>query len=196
MMKKFSVIAVLLALLCVEATAQIDQVKRRARDLSNQNNVRQGVPPPVQIPPRAAQPVAPRTVIATNAATVQAKNVAKIQKDLAAIKTGSAATDGQKQQLAMDIAGCARGTKPGSAIVKTFVDSLAVVLPDGTVAPEQQSRLAQNIEAVTNSKEFSPVQYDAILADVKATLEVAGIKRKSAEAPVKNLKAIGDEVRR
>jgi hypothetical protein len=195
-MKKFSVIAVLLAFVCFEADGQMDQVKRRARDLSNQNNVRQGVPPPVQIPPRAAQPVAPRTMIATNAATVQAKNVAKIQKDLAAIKAGSSATDAQKQQLAMDVTGCARGTKPGSAIVKTFVDSLAAVLPDGTVTPEQQSRLAQNIEAVANSKEFSSVQYDAILADVKATLEVAGISRKTTEVPVKNLKVIGDEVRR
>lgn len=196
MMKKFSVIAVLLALLSVEATAQMDQVKRRARDLSNQNNVRQGVPPPVQVPPRAAQPVVSRTVVATNSATLQARNVAKIQKDLAAMKTSSVASDGQKQQLVIDITGCARGTKPGLTSVKAFVDSLAGVLPDGTVTPEHQSRLAQNIEAVTNSKEFSPVQYDAILADVKATLEVAGIKRKAAEVPVKNLKGIGDEVRR
>jgi len=198
-MNKLPVLTVLLALLCVEAVGQIDQVKRRARDLSNQNNVRQGVPPPVQTPPKPAHSLPPRvaaTNTAPNAATLQARNVAKIQKDLAAVKTGSAATEGQRQQLITDIAASARGAKPGSGLVKTFVESLTATLPDGTLTAEHQSRLAQDIEAVVNSKAFSPEQYAAILADAQATLVVAGIKRQSAAVPVKNLKAIGDELRR
>jgi len=198
-MNKLPAVIVLLALLCVEAFGQADQVKRRARDLSRQNDVRQGVPPPVQAPAKPAQSLPPR-VAATNSApsvaTLQARNVAKIEKDLAAVKTGSATSEGQRQQLITDIAASARGAKPGSGLVKTFVESLVATLPDGNLTAEHQSRLAQDIEAVVNSKAFSAEQYSAILADAQATLVVAGIKRQSAAVPVKNLKAIGDEVRR
>ena len=56
-------------------------IKQRAKDLSNQNNVRQGVAPPTQPPPTAPKPAttAPSTLTPQQA-------LAKLQTDLAAIK--------------------------------------------------------------------------------------------------------------
>ena len=72
-------------------------IKQRAKDLSNQNNVRQGVAPPTQPPPTAPKPAttAPSTLTPQQA-------LAKLQTDLAAIKVNSTVTSAQKQQLARD----------------------------------------------------------------------------------------------
>src|SRR5438552_5314495 len=64
-------------------------IRQRAKELSNQNNVRQGVPPPAQPPPQASQ-TAPPTATLTP--------MARLQTDIAAIKLNSPATPAQKQQ--------------------------------------------------------------------------------------------------
>src|SRR6478752_4813882 len=71
-------------------------IKNRAKELQNENNVRQGVPPPTQpqSPPAQAQPVTPPPIPAY---------VTHLQTDLAAIKSGSTPTAEQKQKLAADI---------------------------------------------------------------------------------------------
>src|SRR6185503_5924339 len=81
-------------------------IKQRAKELSNQNNVRQGVAPPAQPPGApAATPV------------TQAQNPAltKLQTDLAAIQAGSIPTAEQKQKIATDIIAASQGTKPSAA---------------------------------------------------------------------------------
>ena len=119
--------------------AQADMVKRRAKETVNQNNVRQGVPPP-QAPPRPAPPVQPG---ATAPVVTQAHSIAKLTSDLAGFKTSTTATAEQKQQFTIDLAQSARGRKPSLGTVKTFVDSLTTALTGATLTPEHQGRLAQ-----------------------------------------------------
>src|ERR1041385_8776247 len=75
-------------------------VRERARELSNQNNVRQGVAPPTQTP----QP-APTTTPGTSAPAAPPKSqaVSQFEADLGAIKANDPVTPAIKQKLAADI---------------------------------------------------------------------------------------------
>lgn len=175
--------------------AQAVQVKNRAKEVVNQNNVRQGVPPPSQATPRppAALPTSPTV---TSPAQTQGQNIARIKTDLVGFKTGSIPTAEQKQQFIKDLAVAARSTKPSLPTVTKFVDSLITGLSEATLTSEQQGRLAQNLEAVLNSKPLPASQFDAIIADVQAILQVGSVKRTTATGIANNLKAVGTEVRR
>ena len=61
-------------------------IKQRAKELSNQNNVRQGVAPPTQQKP------APGAPAATPVTQPQNPALTKLQTDLAAIQAGSIPT--------------------------------------------------------------------------------------------------------
>ena len=197
-MKLFIIAASVIAL-CGQQSfgqgAQADQIKRRAKELSNQNNVRQGVAPPSQpaakpTTPAAAKPATPTVVTAQ-------QGIARIQADIAAIKTGTPATPEQKTQFLKDIAVASRGaTKPSLPTVAKFINELTAALAEKALGVADQARLAQNIEAVLNSVAMPPTQFDAVIADVQAILQVGDVKRAAAVAIANDLKTVGQEVRR
>lgn len=182
--------------------AQADQIKRRAKELSNQNNVRQGVPPPSQPPaksqptPAPAAPALAKPAPAAPAA-IQQQNVARLTADLAALKPGMAATPEQKQKLIKDMASAVRGAnKPSLPAVTKFVNGLAGALVEKGLVTAEQSRLTQDIEAVLNSERMPASQFDAIIEDVQAIFQTAGAKRQMAVTVASDLKAVGVEVRK
>jgi hypothetical protein len=198
-MKLFILTASLIALCAQQGFsqgAQADQIKRRAKELSNQNNVRQGVTPPANPAtpspntPVAAKPAAPAV------ATAQ-QGTAKLQADIAGIKAGTPATSEQKTQFMKDIAVTVRGaTKPSLPTVTKFVNELTAALAEKALGAPEQARLAQDIEAVLNSAAMPVMQFDAIIADAQAILQVGDVKRAAAVAIANDLKAVGQEVRR
>ena len=199
-MNLFIALAIAAGFICHDALgqgAQADQIKRRARELSNQNNVGQGVPPPSQPPTRPAlSPTAARPPTAPPA-TSQQQSIARLTADFAVIKPGTSATPERKQQLIKDMAAAVRGaTKPSLPTVTKFVDSLAEALAGKNLAAAEQSRLAQNVEAVLNSERLPAAQFDAIIVDVQAILEVGGAKRTLAINTTDDLKSVGAEVRK
>ena len=167
--------------------AQGAQIKQRAKELVNQNNVRQGIPPPAP-PPAATTP--------GNPAAIQAQNISKIKGDLEKLKPGSPVTPEQKQQIIKDLAVAARSTKPSLPSVTKLVDALAAALGENSLGAQEQERLAQNLNSVFNSKPLPAAQFDAIIADVQAILQVGGVKRSAAASIAADLKAVGAEVRR
>lgn len=196
-MKTILTLALLGALLTTQSFgqggAQADMVKRRAKETVNQNNVRQGVPPPAQVVPR---PIAPAQPGATVPAVTQAASIAKLTGDIAGIKLNAVATAEQKQQFTIDLAQSARGRKPSLGTVKQFVDSLMAALATATFTPEHQARLAQDIEGIFNAKSFSSLQFDKTIEDTQAILEVGTVKRTTAINVAADLKAVGAEIRR
>lgn len=180
--------------------AQADQIKRRAKDLNQQNNVRQGVAPPAQAPAKPVTvpaPAAARTAVSATPATLQQQHVARLKTDLAALKPGIPMDSGQKQQFINNLQAAARGPKkPSGATVGKFVNNFATALAGKTLDPSQQSRLAQNLEAVVNSAAMPVTQTDAIASDVQAILEVGGAKRNDAVTVAKDLKALAAELRK
>jgi hypothetical protein len=171
-------------------------IKNRAKEVVNQNNVRQGVPPPSQHTPPPAAPSGPANATAPNPTLLKLQNIAKIKTDLIGFKTGSVATAQQKQQFIKDLAVAARSTKPSLPTVTKSVDSLLAGLSEAVLTAAQQDRLAQDLEAVLNSKPLVASQFDAIIADVQAIFQVGGVKRSAAASLASDLKAVGAEVRR
>ena len=196
-MQTLLVTLVVLGLVTVRASgqgAQADQIKRRARDVANQNNTGQGVAPPAQ-PGTVPGPTA-ANASATNPASTPQQNIARIQATLAGFKPGVTVAPAQKQQLIKDIAVACRGTKPSLPTVTTFVNGLTAALTEATLETAQQKSLAQGIEAVVNSAPMGSSQFEAIIADMKAILQASGAKQSLAVAASHNLKAVGLEVRR
>ncbi len=194
-MKSFLLAAVILGLLLDSAFgqgAQADQVKRRAKETVNQNNVRQGVPSPAQTQPQPATPAAPKAP----PIVPQSQSLAALKSDLALFKTGVTATAPQKQQFTVHLAQSARGKKPTLPTVQKFVDSLTSALSSATLTEEQQGRLAQNLDAVFNAKSRSATDFEKIIADTQAILEVGSVKRATAVAVAADLKAVGTDIRR
>ena len=172
--------------------AQGAQIKQRAKELVNQNNVRQGVPPPA--PPTT--PATPGNPALPNPAVLRAQNISRIKTDLAALKPGSPVTPELKQRLIKDLAVAARSTKPSLPTVSRFVNALALALGENGLGDPERERLAQNLNSVFNSKPLPGSQFDAIIADVQAILQVGGVKRSVASSIAADLKAVGAEVRR
>jgi hypothetical protein len=172
--------------------AQADMIKRRAKETANQNNVRQGVPSPAPTPTPTPRPAAPATPNQTTAA----QSLVNLRADLAGFKTGAAATADQKQKFIRNLALSARGKKPSLPTVQKFVNSLTTALTSATLTTEQQARLAQNLDSVLNSKPLPAAQFDKIIEDTQAILEVGTVKRAVAVNIATELKAIGAEVRR
>ena len=186
-MKTIAVTTILLGLLAGQCFGQTSQALKRAREMNNQNNVRQGVTPPSQ--PQKPAPAAPAPAKAV--ATPQQK----IQGDLMVFKPGVAITPALKQKLITDIVSAARGTKPSTATVTTFVDRLTIALADKTLGASEQMGLSKDIETVVNSTGMLAKQYDEIIDHVQAILQVSDVKRPTAIEVCKELRAVGKEVR-
>src|SRR5258708_12322517 len=84
-------------------------IRERAKELRDQNNVRQGVTPPSAPPAPATTPANPSQTL-----TPQQTIMVRLQSDMGAVK--AAPTDDQKQKLARDLTpppmGTAKPTQP------------------------------------------------------------------------------------
>jgi type IV secretory pathway VirB10-like protein len=188
--------------------AQADQIKRRARATAEQNNARQGVPPPARPTPppvappatRAATPPAPALAAPQPAATAPTLSttqaVARLETDLAALQTAAPATQEQKQQLLRDIAQSARGQKPFLTTATGFVDALSAALSGQKLDAEHLSRFARSLEGVLNCAALSSARLDALIAEAQAALESGGLPREKAAAVVHQLRLLARDVRR
>jgi hypothetical protein len=193
-MKGILAVSLAVSLVAVSAFGQAGVgVRERAKELSRQNNVRQGVPTPAQ-PQKPATP-APPTPGVTPTATPQ-ESIAKLQAAISVFKTGTPPAAEQKQQLLKDVALAMRGKKASLPTVQKFVDTLTAALADATLGSAEQTRLATDIDAIVNSVGVAADKFDAMIADVQAILQVGRVKRNVAVLVAADLKAIGTEIRR
>ena len=165
-------------------------IKKRAQEIRDQNNVRQGVTP--------ASPAArPATATATSASpTPVQQSVAKLRTDLTAIKAGSQVTAAQKQQLTKDLIALAHGAnKPSQATAAALADSLAAAFTEKPLAEKDCSRLLSDLAAVLNPGNIQPTQMQAVQNDIQAIFQANGMARKDAVKILDQVKAAGAEAR-
>jgi hypothetical protein len=162
-------------------------ILQRAKELSNQNNVRQGVPPPAAPATPAATPVA--------APAPQLHGPAKLQADLFAIKNSAQATPARQQLIASDLTSMAQGTvKPSPASLNKLAADLTAACGEKALPLASCSRLAQNLNAVLSGSHFPATQMQAIVDDVQAIFQANGLARNRAVAIADNVKAISTEI--
>jgi hypothetical protein len=165
-------------------------IKKRAQEIRDQNNVRQGVAPPSQPARPAAKPATPA------APTPIQQSVAKVRTDLAAIKAESQVTNEQKQQLAKDLIALAHGAnKPSASTAASLANSLSAAFAVKPLSDKDCSRLLTDLAAVLNPANIQAAQMDAIYADIQAIFQANGLARKDAVEVVNQVKAVGAETR-
>ena len=190
-MKAPSALTTVVALLAVSAFAQSDVIiKQHAKEIRDQNNVRQGVTPPAA----PAQPVRPAAT--TSSPTPVQQSLAKVRADLAAIRPDSPVTPEQKQQLAKDLLATAQGAnKPSSAKVAMLADELSAAVAQKPLSDTDRNRLLTDLAAVLNPANIQPTQMQVIIADVQAIFQVNGLARKDAVKITDAVKAVAAETR-
>ena len=169
-------------------------IRERAKELRDQNNVRQGVPPPAPPAQRPAQP-APTTAHPATA-TAQPAGFGRLQTTLAAIRPASQVTATQKQLLTQDLLATAQGTKPSPTLAAKLADHLAVALAEKTIPAADRSRLAQDLQGALNPGSMQTAQLQAIAADAQATLQKNGVSRNNAVAIANDLKELATELQK
>jgi len=172
-------------------------VKKRALELRNQNNVRQGVTPPSQ-PAQPVQPVQPAPTPGTSASpTPIQQSIAKLRADLTAIKANSPAKAEQKQQIARDLMAAAQGVnKPSQSTAAGLANSLATAFAEKPLADKDCNRLLSDLAAVLNPAKIQPAQMQAIYADIQAIFQANGMARKDAVKIVDLAQAVGAETQK
>jgi len=174
-----SVIVLVALFISASGFAQSDQIiKRHAKEQVQQNNVRQGVPPPTQPPPSASAPAAPPPSLPV------------VKADLAAIKVGATINADQKQKLANDIIAGAQGTKPTQAAALKLAAELANAFSMKPLSSASLGRFIQELDAVMNPSKFPQAKMDAIYTDMQAIFQDNGSDRKQAVAIVEATKGL------
>ena len=169
-------------------------IKQRAKEIRDQNNVRQGVTPPGQATP-PSQPTAPTA--STAPSPILQQNLAKVRADLAAFKPNSPVTPQQKQQLRNDILACAQGaSKPSSTTISGLADGLSAAFTQTAFPDKDRDRLVSRLAAVLNPANIQSAQMEAIYADVQAIFQANGLSRKDAVKILDQVKAVGAETRK
>lgn len=187
----FLALATAAALNAAAQGAQGVLIKQRAKELRDQNNVRQGVPSPAQPATAAAAPAR-----ATNSvASLKLQNIGRIQTELAAMAGRADVSAEVKQRLARHLLAAARGpARPTGQTVTRFVEELAAVLARANLESAERARLAQDLNAAFDCAELPPERVQAILADVQAILQVSGVRRQDAVNVVNTLKLAASEI--
>jgi hypothetical protein len=159
-------------------------VRERAKELSNQNNVRQGVAPPTQAP----QP-APATAPAA-AAPQKSQAVLQFETDLGAIKANDSITPAIKQKLSTDVLAIAEGTKPAPTASAKLAEDLANAASAKPLDPKYRSRLGMELDAILNPAKYPKSNPTGIFSDIQATFQANGCERKQAVAISDDVKGL------
>jgi hypothetical protein len=178
---------------CVAYAGPEQIIKQKAKDIRDQNNAAQGVPP--RQPPPASAPAA--QPVARPAATPQQTAQSRLQSDLNAIKSGTKVTDLQKENLARSLVGAVQGpNKLSLATGDKVAGSLAAALNEKLLTNALRGRLFQNLTALLAGHSMSPAQTTAVIEDVQKSFETAGVSAAAAGALASDLKLMSAELQK
>lgn len=186
-MKKIALAGATLGLAAACAWAGPETIiKQRAKELRDQNNVRQGVPPATAPPPAPAPKAAPV------APTPSQQNMSRLQMELAAVKPTAPATPEQKQRLSRLLLAMAEGpAKPSAAAADKLVELLAEAQASNPLPAASRARLVQDLDGIINPSKYPQARREAILADVQAIFQAGGLPRSRAVAIAEATRALG-----
>ncbi|MEI8040350.1 MAG: hypothetical protein WCL11_03005 [Verrucomicrobiota bacterium] len=164
-------------------------IKQHAKDIRDQNNVRQGVAPPVA----TVQPARPSATTAAAPTPVQ-QSLVRLRADLVAIKPNAPVTPEQKQQVARDLQATAQGAKKLSyGTAAGLANELSAALAQKSLSDPALSRLLTDLAAVLNPANIQTAQMQAICSDIRAIFETNSLAHKDAVKIADAAKAIAAE---
>jgi len=169
-------------------------IKQRAKEIRDQNNVRQEVPTPAPAV-QPAQPAAPAAP--PRALTPQEQCLARIQSDLSAMKPEAQPSIPQKLALGKDLMAAVQGpAKPSQATVNKLARDIADVLGEKLLATVTVKRLVQDLNTILNPTAIGATQLSDVIADLQAIFQANNVDRKEAVAIAADAKATSDEIKK
>jgi hypothetical protein len=159
-------------------------IKKRAKELNNQNNVRQGIAPPTQSQPATAQPATPPPPAQNSAA------LSRLQADLAAIAPGSTANPAQKLKIVNDLMAVALTSKPATNAAAKLAEDLWTGIATKPLSSTSRGRLVTEMDAVLNPSKYPQAKMPAIFDDIQAIFQENGADRKHAVVISDDVKAL------
>jgi len=168
-------------------------IRERAKELRDQNNVRQGVTSPA----KAAQPATPQPASTQPAANAwQAAGATRLPADLAAVKVNTPVPLQANQLITQDLMVMAGTTRVSSATAAKLAHSLSEALSTKGLSAVDRSRLVQDLNAALGNPNLPATQMQPVLADIQAIFQASGLPRNSAVEIVNNVKAVTTEVQK
>lgn len=163
-------------------------VKQRAKELVNQNNVRQGVTTPAA---QVAAPAQATSQAAQAAAAAAQAAITQLVKALEPLKKPGAVTAEEKDALVKALTAAARGPqKPAETRLREVVEALTRALPGAVLEEGELRRLGTDLYALVNGASLAPGRTRQILDDVQAVLQVGGVRRARALDVVRRLEQV------
>jgi hypothetical protein len=170
-------------------------IKQRAKDLRDQNNARQGVPPPTKpaAPAASAYTPAPAASAKNSSAPVGIPGLPKLQSTLELVKRDSAITDQLRSQVTSDLLTVAQGRKPSEATTGKLAQELLSALAEKPLESKRLARVVQNLGVVLNAGKSTPAKVDDAVFTMEATFQAEGVARAKASSIAKVAKTVADE---
>jgi hypothetical protein len=166
-------------------------IRERAKELSNQNNVRQGVTPPTQVQP--AQPAAAPVVAA---GPTLSPGILRFNTELAGIHVDTIVTEDQKQKLAQDLILAAQTAKPSMALASKLATDVSAAFAEKPLPASSRARFIQELDAVLNPSKYPQAKIEGIITDIQAIFQENGLARMKALAIAQDVKAISDQIQK
>ena len=187
-MRTFSALLLVLSLVYAYADPSVI-IRERAKELSNQNNVRQGVASPTQPVQPTAAPNAPMGPTLSPA-------LLRFNTDIAAIKVDASITPEERQKLAQELIISAQGPKPSLASAAKLATDLSAAFSEKPLPASSRARFVQELDAVLNPGKYPQAKLDGILKDIQAIFQENGLGRMKAVAIADDVKAIAAEIQK
>ncbi len=164
-------------------------IRERAKELSNQNNVRQGVAPPTQ----SVQPtVAPNSP----ASPTLSASLMRFNTDLAAIKGDGVTTTDQQQKLAQELVAAAQGSKPSLKAASKLAVDVSDAFAEKPLSAPSRARFVQELDAVLNPGKYPQARLEGIIKDIQAIFQDNGLARVKAVAIANDVQALSAEIQK
>jgi hypothetical protein len=164
-------------------------IRERAKELRDQNNVRQGVASPTQ-------PVQPTVTPAAPAGPTLSPALVRFNTDVATIRVDASVTTNQRQKLAQELVMAAQGAKPSLVSAAKLATDVSAAFSEKPLSASNRARFIQELDAVLNPAKYPQAKLDGILRDVQAIFQENGLARMKAIAISDDLKAIAAEIQK
>ena len=177
-------------------------VKQRARELSEQNNARQGITPnapggPARPAAPVPQPPGPPQAMVASPEVLRQYDINTLKSDLAGLIPGTTLGEEVTEQLTKNLTTAARGAaKPSAKMVGQLSRDLSAALVQARLTDANHVQMAEDLVNILNSGGIAASETQAKITSVQATLQRGGVERKAAVAVANDLKSIAGEIQK
>lgn len=185
----FALLAVASGLVAIADADPAVIIRERAKELRDQNNVRQGIEAPTQPNQPAVAPASP-AVPSISAALL------RFNTHISEIHADAMVSADQKQSLAQDIVAGAQGPRPTLLSAMKLAADISAAFAEKPLSPASRSRLVRDLDAVLNPAKYPMAKPDGIIRDVQAIFQENGLARIKAVAISEDVKKLGQEVQK